>query len=124
MYKFSKSHEWVKVEGDFATIGISDYAQSELGDIVFVELPEVGDKFVQGEVLGTVESTKAASEIYCPLSGEIIEVNEELPGNPQWINKDALGRGWLVKIRIDDYQQINQLLDEASYSEYVKQESR
>ncbi|MFH1772447.1 MAG: glycine cleavage system protein GcvH [Candidatus Omnitrophota bacterium] len=121
--KFSKSHEWAKVEGKTAVIGISDYAQSELGDIVFIDLPEVSHALKQFSRLGTVESTKAASEIYAPLSGKIIEVNTDLNNNPQWINESSYDKGWIVKIEIEDAGELQALMDEAEYEEFIKQET-
>lgn len=112
---YSKSHEWASVEGDIATIGITSHAQRQLGDIVFVELPLAGSAFVQFTQFGTIESTKAASELYIPLSGEIIEVNSELSNNPQWVNEDPLGKGWMIKIKIQDPSETGNLLDEAAY---------
>lgn len=116
---FAKTHEWAKVEGNSATIGISDYAQKELGDIVFVELPSVGSAVSQGAQVGTVESTKAASELYAPLSGEVIEVNEELNSNPALVNEDAMGKGWLIKIKLADPNQTGALLDESAYKTHI-----
>lgn len=116
---FAKTHEWAKVEGDSATLGISDYAQKELGDIVFVELPQVGEKIEQAAQFGTIESTKAASELYAPLSGEITEINEELNSNPGLINEHAMSQGWLVKIKVSDPSQTNALLDESAYGVHI-----
>lgn len=121
--KFTKSHEWSNIEGNKAKIGITDYAQSQLGDIVFIELPQVGEKIEKSSQFGTIESTKAASELYAPLSGEVIEVNEDLVNNPQWINASPLDKGWMLKINIADIQEAESLLDEASYKEFVEQES-
>ena len=99
---FTATHEWLRIDEDVATFGITDYAQKELGDIVFVELPELGDRFARAEQCVTIESTKAASEIFAPLSGEVLEVNGELVNNPQAVNKDPFGSGWMVKIKIED----------------------
>lgn len=121
--KFNKSHEWAKVEGETATIGITDYAQQQLGDIVFIELPDVGAQVKQFSQFGTIESTKAANELYSPLSGEVIEANSELVNNPQWINEDASGKGWMIKIRLSDASELDNLLDEAGYKELVEKES-
>ena len=123
MIKFTKSHEWAKVEGDIATLGITDYAQQQLGDIVFIELPDVGKQLEQGSSFGTIESTKAASELYASLSGETIEVNNELINNPQWINEDAQGRGWMVKVKIENPSELESLLDEAAYKELIEKEA-
>ena len=122
--KFTKSHEWVKVESGVATVGVSDYAQKQLGDIVFIELPSIGDQLSQSSQLGTIESTKAASELYSPLSGEVIEVNSELVNNPQWINEAPFEKGWMVKVKVDNATELDSLMDEASYKEYVEKESR
>jgi glycine cleavage system H protein len=124
MLKFSKTHEWAKIEENIATVGITDYAQEELGDIVFIELPSVGDKLKQFSQFGTIESTKAASELYAPLSGEIIEVNNELVNNPQWINEDPQGKGWMIKIKIEELKEIENLLDEDAYKELIEKEKR
>jgi glycine cleavage system H protein len=121
--KFTKSHEWAKVENNTAVIGISDYAQHSLGDIVFVELPKPGTKVKQSAQFGTIESTKAASELYAPLSGEVTEVNKDLINNPQWINEDAEGKGWMLKIKISDSKELNNLMDEAAYKEFVAREA-
>ncbi len=121
--RFSESHEWIKIENDIAIIGISDYAQSQLGDIVFIELPSPGQKIDKLAQLGTIESTKAASEFYAPLSGKVIEVNGELNNNPQWINESPFEKGWIVKIRISDESELNVLMDEQAYKELVAKES-
>ena len=123
MMKFTKSHEWAKVDGDIATLGITDYAQQQLGDIVFIELPDVGKQLEQGSSFGTIESTKAASELYASLSGETIEVNNELVNNPQWINEDAQGRGWMVKVKINNLSELEGLLDESAYKELIEKET-
>lgn len=121
MRKYVDSHEWAELENeDIAKVGISDYAQKELGDVVFVELPELNKKVNKGDSIATVESTKAASEIYAPLSGKIIEVNEELVNNPQWINEDPYGKGWIFKIQLTDKGQWEQLMDENSYNDFIK----
>ena len=121
--KFTKTHEWVKVEEGIATVGITDHAQSELGDIVFVELPSVGDKVKSKEQFVTVESTKAAAEVYAPVSGEITEINSELTGNPQFINEDPYGKGWIAKIRMDNPDETSELMDEDSYNSFIAKES-
>ncbi len=120
--RVSKSHEWVRIEGDVGTVGITDYAQKELGDIVFIELPSIGDMLIQGEKLGTIESTKAASELYSPVSGEVIEVNEELNSSPQYINEDAFGRGWMVTVKVKDVSELAALMDEPTYQEFIEKE--
>lgn len=113
--KYTKSHEWIKLEGDIATIGITEYAQSQLGDVVFIELPEKGTTFIQYSQFGTIESTKAASELYVPLSGEVVQVNSDLVNNPQWINEDPLVKGWMIKIKVKNTAEIESLLDEDTY---------
>jgi glycine cleavage system H protein len=118
--KFSKDHEWVKLDGDTATIGITHYAQEQLGDVVFVELPEVGKKIEQGKELATVESVKAASEVYAPVSGEVVEVNGALTDAPATVNEDALGKGWFAKLKVADKGQLSGLMDEAAYQKYVE----
>ncbi len=121
--KFTKTHEWARIDNDVATVGITDHAQSELGDIVFVELPSVGDEVTQNNQCATVESTKAASEIYAPLSGEIAEINEELVNNPQLINESPFDEGWMFKIKIKDKTELDNLMDEAAYKEFIEKES-
>ena len=121
--RFTKSHEWVKPEGDTGIVGITDYAQKELGDIVFVELPRVGEKIEKLSQFGTIESTKAASELNSPVSGEIIEVNDQLPNNPQWINQSPYDQGWIIKVRLSDGSQLDDLMSEEEYKEFIVQES-
>lgn len=116
---YSKTHEWVKVEGDVALIGISDYAQHHLGDVVFVDLPNVGDSFYKDETFGAVESVKAASDIMMPIGGEIIEVNEALNDEPELLNEDAYAN-YIVKIKVSDLDELNELLDANAYSELTK----
>ena len=113
--KYSAEHEWVKVDGDIAYIGITDFAQSELGDIVFVEFPEVGDTFSIGDVFGTVEAVKTVADLFAPISGEIIEVNDSLVNKPESINVDAYNNGWIVKVRIGNSEELENLLDPESY---------
>ena len=121
--KFSKTHEWAKIDKDIAVVGISEYAQKSLGDIVFIEVPKIGAKLKQGAQLGTIESTKAASELYSPLSGEVIEINKELLNNPQWVNESPLDRGWMIKIKIESNSELNNLMDEAVYKDFVAKEA-
>ena len=118
--KYSASHEWVRIEGDTATIGITDFAQGELGDIVFVELPAIGAKVSQNKPLGTVEAVKAVSDLNAPLSGEVTEVNSALEGTPDAVNKDAYGAGWMVKIRISNAAEAANLMDAAGYENMEK----
>ncbi len=120
--KFSKEHEWVLVEGNVATVGITDYAQDQLGDIVFVELPGVGDKVSKEDAFGVVESVKAVSDIYAPISGTVLEVNDDLPDNPEMVNEDAYGDGWMIKIEMSDPDELQDLMTAAEYEEYVAEE--
>lgn len=113
-FKYAESHEWVKVEGDIALVGISDYAQHALGNIVYVDLPEVGDEVSAGEEFGAVESVKAASDLYSPVSGEVVEINEELEDTPEAINGDAFGT-WIIKVKMSDPSELDSLLDAAAY---------
>ena len=117
--RYNESHEWVRIEGDEAVIGISDYAQSELNDVVYVDLPEVGDSLEQGEEFGSVESVKAASELYMPMSGEVIAVNEGLDEEPELVNSAPFGDGWMVRIRLADPGEAGNLLDAAGYRALV-----
>jgi glycine cleavage system H protein len=118
--KYTKDHEWVRVESDVAVVGITDYAQTQLGDIVYVELPEVGRKVQKGKEAAVVESVKAASEVYAPISGEVIAVNEALSGEPGRVNSDPMGGGWFMKLRIADAKELGDLLDEAAYSAFIE----
>lgn len=115
---YSRDHEWVDVDGDIATIGISDHAQAELGDVVFVDLPEPGTSIAANDSIAVVESVKAASDVYSPVSGEIIEVNEELGNEPGSVNSDPYGNGWICKIRLQDMSELDSLLSPADYSEF------
>jgi glycine cleavage system H protein len=118
--RYSQEHEWVKLDGDTATIGITPYAQEQLGDVVFVELPEIGKKVEKGKELAVVESVKAASEVYAPISGEVIEVNSALTDAPATVNEDALGKGWFAKLKVADKGQLAALMDEAAYKKFVE----
>ena len=120
--KYSDQHEWIRVEGDIGTIGISDFAQAQLGDVVFVDLPEVGKVIGQGEEAAVVESVKAASEIYSPVGGEVIEINEALVAEPGTVNEAAEGEGWLFKLRLADPSELDDLMDGDDYAAYAKQE--
>ncbi len=122
-YRYTKDHEWIKVDGGTATVGITDYAQHELGDVVFVELPKAGAKFAAGQSLGTVESVKAVSDIYCPVSGEVVEANGALGNEPELINKDPHGAAWLVKLKLGNAGEVNALMDATAYEAYVKEKS-
>jgi glycine cleavage system H protein len=117
--KYSKEHEWVLIENRVATIGITDYAQQELGDIVFVELPEVGEKVVKDDPFAAVESVKAVSDVYAPISGAVLEVNETLPETPETINEDPYGDGWMIKVEISDMDDLKDLMTAEEYAEYV-----
>ncbi|MBV9064334.1 MAG: glycine cleavage system protein GcvH [Methylobacteriaceae bacterium] len=117
--RYTKDHEYVRLDGDVATIGITDHAQEQLGDIVFVELPQVGKSVEQGGEAAVVESVKAASEVYAPVSGEVIEVNAALEGEPAKVNADPLGDGWFMKLKVRDKSQFDALMDEAAYNEFV-----
>ncbi|MFZ0204511.1 MAG: glycine cleavage system protein GcvH [Roseiarcus sp.] len=118
--RFTKDHEYVRVEGAVATVGISDYAQQQLGDVVFVELPKVGAKFDKGAAAAVVESVKAASDIYSPASGEVVAVNDPVQKETALINQDAQGRGWLFQLKLSDPSEVDGLMDEAAYAEYLK----
>jgi glycine cleavage system H protein len=118
--KYTKAHEWAKLNNDIITIGLSDYAQDQLGEIVFVELPEVGDSFSRGDEFGSVESVKAVSEIYIPVSGEIVEINEELEDAPEQVNEDCYKGGWIIKIKADDLSELDDLMDKAAYLDMLK----
>jgi glycine cleavage system H protein len=118
--RYSKDHEWVRIDGDIATVGISAYAQEQLGDVVYVELPTPGKKVARGEEAATVESVKAASEVYAPVSGEVIEANTALNDDPAIVNADPLGKGWFVKLRIADKSEFAALMDEAAYAKFIE----
>jgi glycine cleavage system H protein len=120
-YRYTKEHEWVSVQGDIATIGITDYAQHELGDVVYVELPKPGAKLKAGESFGTVESVKAVSDIYAPVSGEVTEVNANLTGAPEAVNSDPHGKAWLVRVKLDNPAEVASLMDAAAYQAYVSE---
>lgn len=119
--KYSKEHEWVNIEGDTVTIGITDYAQGELGDIVFVELPSVGTKVEYMQPFGTIEAVKAVSDIFSPVTGEIVEVNTALEADAGIVNSDPYGSGWIIKVKIEDGSELDQLLDAAEYQEHIGQ---
>ena len=117
---FSEEHEWVRVDGDTATCGISEYAQVQLGDVVFVDLPTTGTEVNKDDDCAVVESVKAASDVYAPLSGEVVEVNEALETDPGLVNSDAQGNGWFFKIKISDVSELENLMDESAYAEFCK----
>jgi glycine cleavage system H protein len=118
--KYTKDHEWIRIEGDIATVGVSDYAQHQLGDVVFVELPDVGRTLEQGKEAAVVESVKAASEVFAPASGEVTEVNHELENEPAKVNSGAETEGWFFKIRLSNTAELDALMDEAAYKDYVE----
>jgi len=120
--KYSREHEWVLVESNVATVGITDFAQDQLGDIVFVELPAIGDKVSKEDAFGVVESVKAVSDIYAPVSGKVLEVNDDLPDNPEMVNEDPYGDGWMVKIEMNDLDDLQDLMSAAEYEAYVAEE--
>jgi|SRR5688572_10508853 glycine cleavage system H protein len=121
--KFSKDHEWVRVEGDVATVGITNHAQEQLGDVVFVEVPEVGRKVSAGEAVAVVESVKAASDVYAPVSGEVVEANTDLAANSALVNEDAEGKAWFFKVRLSNAAELDGLMDRAAYDAFVKENS-
>jgi glycine cleavage system H protein len=118
--RYTKDHEWIKVDGDAGTIGITDYAQEQLGEIVFVELPQVGKEFATHKEISVVESSKAAGDVYCPVGGKVTEVNSELESKPELINEDCYGAGWICKLKITDKKALNSLMDAKKYEEYLK----
>lgn len=118
--RYTDDHEWAKLDGDVATIGISDYAQDQLGDIVFVELPETGSSFDKGEEFGTVESVKAVSELYMPLGGEVVEINPDLEDAPEQVNSDPYGGGWMLKVKMADPAEFDALMDKDAYLDSLK----
>jgi len=120
---YTKDHEWLRVKGNEATVGITDHAQKQLGDVVYVELPKVGDKFEASEPFGSVESVKAVSEIYMPVSGSVAEVNESLNDSPEQVNEDPYGDGWMIRIKIDNPAQVDALLTSIEYEDYIKEEA-
>ena len=117
--KYTKEHEWIRLEGDIAFVGITDYAQSELGEIVFVEVETVGDTLNEGEVFGTVEAVKTVSDLYLPVDGEVLEFNEELESNPELVNDDPYGKGWMVKIGVANVNQLDTLLTSVEYEALI-----
>jgi glycine cleavage system H protein len=117
--KYTKDHEWVKVEGDTAIVGITDYAQSELGDVVYVELPEEGAEVSMNETFGSIEAVKAVADLFSPVSGEVIEINESIQDEPEKVNQDAYGDGWMVKIRLSNPDELSQLMDASAYEKHI-----
>lgn len=121
--KYTKEHEWTNIEEDLVVIGITDYAQDALGEIVYIELPSEGDEITKGDPFGAVESTKAVSDLYAPLSGEVIEVNESLLHSPETINEDPYGNGWMIKVKPYDNKELKDLMDYDEYTDFVEKES-
>jgi glycine cleavage system H protein len=120
-YRYTKEHEWIKATGETGTIGITDYAQHELGDVVFVEMPAVGTKIIAGQVFGTVESVKAVSEIFAPVSGQVTEANAALSATPETVNNDPHGAGWLIKVKLSNPAEVSGLMDAAAYQAFVSE---
>ena len=123
-YRYTKDHEWIKAEGPAGTVGITDYAQKELGDVVFVELPKVGAKLKAGAMFGTIESVKAVSEIYSPVSGEVTEINQMLVDAPEKVNQDPHGAAWLVRIRLENPGETSSLMDAVAYQAYIAEKEK
>ena len=119
--KYTKEHEWVRVEGDFAYVGITDYAQDELSDIVYVELPQVGKSISKGDVITTLEAVKTVADVYSPVSGEIVEVNEKLADEPGLVNQDPYGEGWIVKIKLSKPEELNDLMSAEEYKKVIEE---
>ena len=120
--RFTRDHEWVRLDGDLAIVGITDYAQSQLGDVVYVELPEIGHRVEKGKEAAVVESVKAASEVYAPVSGEVAEINEMLTTEPATVNADPMGDGWFIKLRLDDARELDDLMDEEGYRSFIEEQ--
>jgi len=120
-YRYTKDHEWIKVSGDTGTVGITDYAQHELGDVVFVELPAVGNQVATGKLFGTIESVKAVSEIFAPVSGDVIETNAALATTPELVNSDPHGAAWLIKIKLSNPTEVSGLMDAAAYQAFISE---
>jgi glycine cleavage system H protein len=121
-FRFTRDHEWVRLDGDLAIVGITDYAQSQLGDVVYVELPEIGHRVEKGKEAAVVESVKAASEVYAPVSGEVAEINETLIADPAKVNADPMGEGWFIKLRLDDPKELECLMDEEGYKRFIEEQ--
>jgi len=118
--RYSHEDEWTRLEGERALVGVTDYAQQQLGDIVYVELPEVGTTVEQGAPFGVIESVKAVSDLYSPVSGKVLEINAELAAHPEWVNQDCYGDGWMIAVRIDEEEELDSLLDAKSYRKHVQ----
>lgn len=119
--KYTKEHEWVKIEGDTATVGITDYAQDALGDVVFLELPEIDSEFAKGDTFGVVESVKAVSDLYAPIGGTVVKINEPLVDEPEAINEDPYDKSWMISLKVDNSAELDDLMDAAQYEAYVKE---
>lgn len=119
--KYTKDHEWIRIEGDFAFVGITDFAQKELGDIVFLEIETKGESLTKEDIFGTIEAVKTVSDLFMPLTGEIIEINPKLESEPDIVNKDPYGEGWMVKIKFEDSEELNELLDDVQYKESIQE---
>ncbi len=122
-YRYTKEHEWLKVEGEIVTVGITHHAQDQLGDIVYVELPDVGSEFDKGDEFGSVESVKAVAEVFMPISGEVVEVNEDLEDSPEQVNSAPHDAGWILKLKMSDASELDELMDAAAYEAFVAAES-
>ena len=120
--RFTRDHEWVRLDGDLAIVGITDYAQSQLGDVVYVELPKIGQRVEKGKEAAVVESVKAASEVYAPVSGEVAEINEALTADPAKVNADPMGDGWFIKLRLDDPKELDSLMEEGGYKRFIEEQ--
>ncbi|OGF67537.1 MAG: glycine cleavage system protein H [Candidatus Fischerbacteria bacterium RBG_13_37_8] len=120
-FYYTKDHEWIKTQANIGTVGITEYAQKQLGDIVYIELPEPGETFEAGDPIGSIESVKAVSEVFCPVSGEITEVNEKVAAEPEIVNADAHGAGWLIKIKIKEKSELDELMDSDEYMELIEE---
>jgi len=118
--KYTKDHEWIKVDGDIATIGVTDFAQGELGDIVYVEIETVGESLAQEEVFGSIEAVKTVSDLFMPISGEVTELNEEIESNPEIVNSDPYGKGWMIKVKISDTSELDNLLSSTDYGDLIQ----
>ena len=121
-FRFTRDHEWVRLDGDLAIVGITDYAQSQLGDVVYVELPEIGHRVEKGKEAAVVESVKAASEVYAPVSGEVAAINEMITTDPATVNADPMGQGWFIKLRLDDPKELDSLMDEEAYKRFIEEQ--
>ncbi len=121
--KYDKEHEWVRIDGDIAVVGITDFAQDQLGEVVYLDMPSAGDQLTTGETFGEIESVKSVSELYAPVSGDVVEVNDELNGAPETVNSDPYGGGWMIKVRMSDPSQLGGLMSSDEYESYVSSEA-